>query len=371
MSTKAKVQTEEVKAKTLAAKLVEIRKSLGRVEKKGTNPHFHYKYVGLEQLNALLEPKLSEHNIFAGTSLVSNDVRYGEAKEGVFSSVITDHTYEDGETGEIKTYRSSGLGWDTGDKATAKAMTASLKSHLKACFMISDQADDPEADPKDPSLIEHAEKPVKKHNRFTEYEERTVDGDQKATTDLLELKAFLTEKKIPDAFLLRMLCEKELIDGHTKNVAGLKPGIIARCLSPKSKENLVTAYKQFVEDENSGSATAPGLGLEEPPDLKAPIKKEEVRTNEGDQRRNLRMPIDVGTDVQDYLEQEGIKDWREVKIHFGDQRGERLGDLTPKSLKWWMESWKPKQWRGRWDEKALLLDAALCVASQELAGGHE
>ena len=34
-----------------------------------------------------------------------------------------------------------------------------------------------------------------------------------------------------------------MIDGHTKFVAQLKPGILLRCLSPKSKENLLKAWK--------------------------------------------------------------------------------------------------------------------------------
>jgi len=61
MKTTTKAKDE---VKSLRAKLVEIRASLGKVEKTKRNPHFGYSYVGLEQLNALLEPKLSEHNIW-------------------------------------------------------------------------------------------------------------------------------------------------------------------------------------------------------------------------------------------------------------------------------------------------------------------
>src|SRR5262245_27517793 len=339
--------------KSLAAKLVEIRKSLGKVEKTKRNPHFGYTYVGMEQLNALLEPKLSEHNIFLSTSVVTIDVRYGEAKEGVFASVVTEHTFIDGDSDERLVLRSTGLGWDAGDKATPKSITSSNKALLKSNFMISDEADDPEA---------HGEPPTAKpkgaagHSRHKRYEEETGEGDAKVQTDLLNLKAFLTENKIPDGFLLRLLQDKKLIDGHSKTVAGIKPGILRRCLSDASKKNLVVAWKQQQADEDSGSAEPPsGNG------------KREVRTNEGDQTRG-RKPITDDIAPADLLEQEGIDNWRKVKIHFGAKSGTPLGKLTQKDLAWWINNWKPKPYKGTWEEKALLLDAALCLAAEELGG---
>jgi hypothetical protein len=345
----------------LVKKLVEIRHSLGKVEKTKRNPHFGYNYVGLEQLNALLEPKLTEHNILFTTSLVSEEVRYGEAKEGVFAKVITEHEYHDADSSEKLAFRSSGLGWDAGDKATAKAMTASIKSHLKANFMVSDEADDTEAGEERPAAA--APKGADKHRPTREYEMETGDGDAKVAQDVLELKAFLTENKIPDGFLLTMLTDKKLIDGHTKNVAQLKPGILRRCLDEKSKANLIAAWKNHQTDEESGSANAPD-----------PVKKNsEVRTREGDQRAPslLRKPIDEGTDPQDLLAQDGYENWREVKVHWGNDKDKTLGSLTAKNLLWWVTKWVPKPYKGTWNEKDILLDAALVLASQELEGARE
>src|SRR5262245_4959575 len=237
--------------KSLAGKLVEIRHSLGKVEKTKRNPHFGYAYVGLEQLNALLEPKLSEHNIFLAASVIEENLHIGEAKgAGVFSNVKTEYKFIDGDSEKELTLRSAGLGWDAGDKATAKAITAANKSFLKSNFMISDEADDPEA--------AHGEPPAAKpkgaagHSRTKKYEEETGEGDAAVAKDLLELKSFLTENKIPDGFLLRLLEEKQMIDGHTKNVAQLKPGILRRCLDAKSKANLLKAWAAQQADEDSG-----------------------------------------------------------------------------------------------------------------------
>src|SRR5215831_14952791 len=357
----------------LVKKLVEIRHSLGKVEKTTRNPHFGYHYVGLEQLNALLEPKFTEHNILFTTSVVSEDRVIGDGKAGVFSSVKTEHMLIDADNGEKIITFSAGLGWDAGDKATAKAITASVKSYIKANFMISDEADDTEAGEERPVA---APKGEAKHRPTKQYEEETGEGDPKVAQDLLELKAFLTEKKIPDGFLLAMLTEKKLIDGHTKNVAQLKPGILHRCLIPEAKDKLVELWKQHQADEDSGSATAPEA--ERSPfngEPAKPAKKESKAkvTNEGDQRTQslLRKPIDEDTNCEDILSQDGYENWREVKVHWGNDKGKTLGSLTAKNLLWWVQKWEPKPFKGTWNEKDILLDAALVLASQELEGARE
>jgi len=355
MKTTTKAKDE---VKSLRAKLVEIRASLGKVEKTKRNPHFGYSYVGLEQLNALLEPKLSEHNIWLDSSVTSESVNYGEGKAGVFASVHTAHTFRDCDSDEVITVESSGLGWDAGDKATPKAITAAVKSFLKANFMISDEADDPEA---------HGERPAVKpsHSRTKPYEETTAEGDHKASADLLEVKAFLTENKIPDAFLLTLLKEKKLIDDKIKTVPSIQPGILRRVLGEKSKANLIKAWAAQQADEDSGSANAPDPDW---PEAKRPKKiNGEVRTNEGDQTQG-RKPVMDDITPEDYLMQEvGHKNWRKVKVHWGNDKGKTLGSLPAKSLVgYWINKWQPKPYKGVWQDKDILLDMALCLASAEM-----
>lgn len=353
------------KVKSLVNKLVEIRKGLGKVEKSKRNPHFGYNYVSLEQLNALLEPRLSEQNIFFTTSLVKEETTIGDAKAGVFVSVETEHTFHDGDSDQVIVGKSAGLGWDSGDKATAKAITAALKSYLKANFMVSDEADDPEGHGERP---QEKPEPSKAHKRTKQYEEETGEGDTKVAGDLLNLKAFMTEHKIPDGFVLRLLQEKALIDGHTKTVAQLKPGVLARCVTDKAKANLLKAWKAYEADQDSGSATEPDLAA--PPEVPANKGNGEVtRTSEGDQTLNVpRKPCQTDLSPKDALAQDGYDDWRQVPIHFGKQKATPLGKLGTKSLAWWVKEWEPKPYKGTWNEKDLLLDAALTLASRELSG---
>ena len=220
----------------------------------------------------------------------------------------------------------------------------------------------------DTDTVEIANEPDKpeRHRRTTAYEEKTGEGDPAVSADVTELQAFLAKEKIPDGFLLRLLQDKKMIDGHTKSVDKLKPGILRKCLDPKSKSNLIAAWAAQRADEASGSATLPEKAPERGPfDEPAPTRqsKPEARA----EAKKIRQPV-VESEPRELLEQEGYDDWREVPIHWGDQSGQLLGKIGQKSLSWWVNKWTPTQWRNRWKANDLLLDAALCLASAEFGG---
>jgi hypothetical protein len=356
---------KETEKKSLVKKLVEIFGGIGQVKKGHRNPHFGYDYISEGQVNAVLGPRLAERGILFTTSVLTMRVQYGEPKAGVFVEVTTEHRFTDSDSGEILEGKSAGVGWDAGDKGVYKAITGATKYFLMKTFMITDEESDPEAGDQAPTA---KPKGAEGHRRTKPYEEETGEGDKKVAGDLIEVKAYLTQHKIPDGFLLRLLEEKKLIDGRTKTVAAIKPGILRRVLAPKSLENLLTAWKQQQADEDQGSATKPERGPFD--ELRGEAAKKEVRTREGDQTRGTRKPVDEGTNPADLLEQEGYDNWREVEIHFGEKKGKLLGKLPEKSLAWWVNNWTPKPFKGTWDEKDLLLDAALVLASAELGGGE-
>jgi len=359
----------------LVKKLIEIRKGLGKVEKTKRNIHFGYAYVGLEHLNALLEPRLSEKNILLTSSVVSSNRHYGDAKAGVFGAVETEHVFMDADSGEEITVRSSGDGWDAGDKATSKAITAAIKSCLKANFMISDEADDPEGAPERAGA---GEKPAAgaKHKRTTPYEERTADDSAQSGHDLLEVKAFLTENKIPDAFLLTLLYEKKLIAPQIKTVASIPAGIMRRLLDPKSRQNLINAWKEQQADEETGGMTKPAprsAKKEEPHERDSSYSSGHKKTRntaepEMDQRKE-RQPIERDMALEDVLAQDGYDNWRQVPVHFGNDAGKTLGKLGVKSRAYFLNTWRPSPHpkKGTYSDKDILLDAACCLALKELS----
>jgi hypothetical protein len=351
--TRKSSSANDAQADTLVKKLVEVLADLGPVEKKHRNPHFGYNYVSEGQMMAELRERLSSRGIFLFTSVESIIPHYGEAKMGVFVCVQTKHTFFDAATKEQFVVGGAGVGWDSGDKGAYKAITGATKYALMKNFLVTD-----EQDPEQGEQAQPAKPGATGHKRTRAYEEETGAGDKRFEKDLLELKSFLTENEIPDGFLLRLLQEKKLIDGHTTSVAKIKPGIIRRVLDKKSLANLIKAWAAQTADADSGSATPPARN-----------GKKEVRTREGDQTRDIvRKPVSDDISPADTLEQEGIDDWRKVIIHFGDKKGTPLGKLTTKDLSWWCQNYHPKPWKGVWQDKDLLLDAALVLASMEMAG---
>jgi hypothetical protein len=57
-----------------------------------------------------------------------------------------------------------------------------------------------------------------------------------------------------------------------------------------------------------------------------------------------------------------IDDWRGVEIHFGKNKGVKLGQMNASSLKWYQEDWEPSEWpegSGKYKEVDLKLRRAL------------
>lgn len=63
-----------------------------------------------------------------------------------------------------------------------------------------------------------------------------------------------------------------------------------------------------------------------------------------------------------------ISHWRDVKIHFGKNKGKRLGDLDGGQLHWYKEKWQPKEYpegSGKFSKADIGLRAALDAAMAE------
>lgn len=359
-------QKKTTQAKGLVNKLVEVLSELEPLAKKHRNVHFGYNYISEGDVMAALRTKLSSRGVFLFTSVESITPQYQPGdKGGVYVCVQTKHTFVDTESNEKFVVLGGGLGWDSTDKGAYKAITGATKYALMKNFLVTDEQDAEATDQAPPAG-------GKGHRRTRPYEEETGAGDTKVNTDLLELKAFLTEHQIPDGFLLQLLLEKKLIDSRTKNVAQLKPGILHRCIQPKTRQNLLDAWN--ASDKGQG-ASQPQSAKEKKARKKVLANKGNgnvVRTTEGDQTaRGARQPCQTDIAPADVLEQEGYENWRKVIIPFGKQKGMQLGKLGSRNLSWWIYEWVPEKFKGSFSNDTVVLDAALCLASAELGDTQE
>lgn len=132
----------------LAAKLVKIMETLGSVPKKGYNKHQNYYYMREVDVMEALKEELIKNKIIMLTSskLVDIQKKEGKDKTDFITTVETQHTFVDSETGEVLSINSVGSGYDSSDKGAAKAITSAIKYAIMKTFMISDEGLDIEND---------------------------------------------------------------------------------------------------------------------------------------------------------------------------------------------------------------------------------
>lgn len=139
--------TGEVKM-NLREKLLRVMSDVGNVPKDGKNQGYTY------QRAADIFPKVQKALLAVGVAFVAHEVECDfppahETKSGGTMFVATAkmrYTFHDIGSAEILTGESSGLGFDTSDKALNKAKTAALKYFLKQTLLIGEDDDDSEKD---------------------------------------------------------------------------------------------------------------------------------------------------------------------------------------------------------------------------------
>jgi ERF superfamily len=131
--------------KTLAVKLVEIRKAITAIDKKGHNKHGDYDYVKAEDVLREIRKQLDEHKIILQPQ--SGMFQHDTIPSGkqLLTTVELIYTLVDCESNESIESKWLATGADTGDKGLYKAYTGGLKYFLLNLFLIP-TGDDPEAD---------------------------------------------------------------------------------------------------------------------------------------------------------------------------------------------------------------------------------
>lgn len=137
----------------LVTKLAKILGSVGKVQKKGFNSHFQYKFVREADLVEAVRDKLAENSIFITASVKRTEVvemskvigKTGEVVQYKVGFLYVEYTFRDGETGEVFTVEGIGEIDQDGGKGIYKAITGAMKYMLMKNFLI-DTGDDPEMD---------------------------------------------------------------------------------------------------------------------------------------------------------------------------------------------------------------------------------
>lgn len=148
----------------LFKKLVGIMQIAEKVKKTGFNKGQRYQYATEADIIEVVRKGLIDNSIMIFTSSKVRSVdkvyKYDTSKSGeyqicgesIVTTLDTEHTFADAETGETFSITGSGQGWDSTDKGSYKALTGAVKYMLSKNFLIPSQ-DDPENDGANPSYV--------------------------------------------------------------------------------------------------------------------------------------------------------------------------------------------------------------------------
>jgi hypothetical protein len=322
----------------LAKALIKVQAALKPVPRGSENPFFKSRYAELSACIVHAAPLLTKHGLAI--------VQTGEPNEGKGATLQTLLIHESGQwISGIMTVTPS----KDDPQGYGSALTYLRRYGFMAIIGLAQEGDDDDAEE-----ATHSAGKSEKHRPTKEYELRTAKSDPKSTAELLELSTWLNENNITEEFVLTMLKGKKLVPPGLDKLADAPPGVIQRTLA--SRERLLKAYETVsaaVSDKPKKTKAAPNGHHPEDEDQSAGIQP--------------RQPVQDDVTPTDLLDQEGYEDWRTVVIHFGKQKGAQLGKIGAKSLVWWITNWTPTQYKGKWSDDDLILDAALCLAHAEIA----
>jgi hypothetical protein len=133
----------------IAAKLVQVMKICGYVQKDSTNKEQKYNYVSAAAIAEKVNAALVENRLISVPRFtIVSEKEKSTARGGVWQLVTVQCNLHivDVDSGESVTVVSLGTGTDPGDKAVAKAQTMAIKYAWLTALNI-ETGDEPEADP--------------------------------------------------------------------------------------------------------------------------------------------------------------------------------------------------------------------------------
>jgi len=131
-----------------------VMAEVGVIGKDKTNPQQGYKFRGIDDVLAILQPLFIKHGVFCVPKVLKAEREMLATKSGgTMASVrlLVEHTFfaSDGSSVYATTY---GEAMDAGDKASNKAMSAALKYALTESFSIPTKESDRDTEEQSPEL---------------------------------------------------------------------------------------------------------------------------------------------------------------------------------------------------------------------------
>lgn len=162
-------------AKSLVGKLAEAFANVGGLEKKGKNVLQNYAYLKAADVAKAIRHQLFERGVIMTSDVENTQWSEFQTMKGSRMTVCrltVRFTFYDSDSKETISFRGSSEAFDSGDKASYKAITGALKYALRTAGLIPDEKDDPEADEKVDKIMGEEEAARVEKEQLDKFQER-------------------------------------------------------------------------------------------------------------------------------------------------------------------------------------------------------
>lgn len=199
-----------------------------------------------------------------------------------------------------------------------------------------------------------------RHTPTKPYEEKPATNTAAATATAEGFRAWCKETGVGPDFVFGMMRNAGNIKDED-TFEKIPPGVLQRYWG--KRDGIIDRWKLAGSPKPSeqGKDTPREPATEPEPTS----RKRQYNVNTGDRgtSKTLREPCQTDVPAADLLRGEEVE-WYNVRVHFGKSEGLRIEEMSPEQLEYWL-SWKPALYRGKFNPKDLVLDAALCIASAQ------
>lgn len=179
--------------------LNDAMQQIGAVKKDGRNTHQNFNFRGIDATVNAVSPALQKHGIVVTPELQSLNRGSMQTARGAAMNqidVIVKYTFT-GPAGDTISATVPGEAFDSGDKATAKAMSVAFRIALLQSLALPTDDPDPDADSYDAQPA-HQQPQSQQHDPTPEEHVRAAWG---SAQQLVKLGAWYAKQGAPDTFL--------------------------------------------------------------------------------------------------------------------------------------------------------------------------
>lgn len=231
--------------KNIYEALNEVMKDVGAVRKDQRNTHQNFNFRGIDAVINAVSPAFRKHGIFCTPTVISSEydsVQVGQNRTVMgHARVMVQYTFYSAD-GTFVSATVSAESMDSGDKATAKAMSVAYRTALLQTLCLPTDEADPDADTFERSP---APSPATTVSTSTAPKATTKSAPKQVASSKPKNSGVISEAQL--AFLEKLRKKSELSEEDLIELAGKQPALLQLDEASKLIGDLLAVTKETAE----------------------------------------------------------------------------------------------------------------------------